>query len=88
MNKKKAGTIILYADVTGQTQVRFCLCHSKWVAIRSQLKNYITANSHALRNSLFSYGISDFKQVWRESKYLVDKTMYFERMEREEIVER
>lgn len=34
------------------------------------------------------YGISDFKQVWRESKYLVDKTMYFERMKREEIVER
>ena len=38
MNQKKAGTIILYADDTGQTQVRFCLCHSKWVAIRSQLK--------------------------------------------------
>ena len=31
----------------------------------------------------FPYGISDFKQVRRESKYLVDKTMYFERMKRE-----
>ena len=28
------------------------------------------------------YGISNFKQVLRENKYLVDKTMYFERMER------
>ena len=28
------------------------------------------------------YGISDFKQVRQENKYLVDKTMYFERMER------
>ena len=28
------------------------------------------------------YGISDFKQVRKENKYLVDKTMYFERMER------
>ena len=28
------------------------------------------------------YGISDFKQVREENKYLVDKTMYFERMER------
>ncbi len=28
------------------------------------------------------YGISDFKQVRKESKNLVDKTMYFERMER------
>ena len=28
------------------------------------------------------YGISDFKQVLKENKYLVDKTMYFERMER------
>ena len=27
------------------------------------------------------YGISDFKQVRQENKYLVDKTMYFERME-------
>lgn len=34
------------------------------------------------------YGISDFKQERRESKYLVDKTMYLERMKREEIVER
>ena len=28
------------------------------------------------------YGISDFKQVLSENKYLVDKTMFFERMER------
>ena len=28
------------------------------------------------------YGISDFKQVRQENKYLVDKTMFFERMER------
>ena len=28
------------------------------------------------------YGICDFKQVRRENKYLVDKSMYFERMER------
>ena len=28
------------------------------------------------------YGISDFKQVRKENKYLVDKSMYFERMER------
>ena len=28
------------------------------------------------------YGISDFKQVQSENKYLVDKTMFFERMER------
>ena len=28
------------------------------------------------------YGISDFKQVRAENKYLVDKTMYFEKMER------
>ncbi len=28
------------------------------------------------------YGISDFKQVRSENKYLVDKTMYFEKMER------
>ena len=28
------------------------------------------------------YGISSFKQVRRENKYLVDKTMYFEKMER------
>ena len=28
------------------------------------------------------YGISDFKQVLKENKYLVDKTMFFERMER------
>ena len=27
------------------------------------------------------YGISDFKQVREENKYLVDKTMFFERME-------
>ena len=27
------------------------------------------------------YGISDFKQVREENKYLVDKTMYFEKME-------
>ena len=27
------------------------------------------------------YGISDFKQVRREKLYLVDKTMFFERME-------
>ena len=27
------------------------------------------------------YGISDFKQVRRENLYLVDKTMFFERME-------
>ena len=28
------------------------------------------------------YGICDFKQVRKENKYLVDKSMYFERMER------
>ncbi len=28
------------------------------------------------------YGIADFKQVRQENKYLVDKTMFFERMER------
>ena len=28
------------------------------------------------------YGISDFKQVRQENKYLVDKSMFFERMER------
>ena len=28
------------------------------------------------------YGIASFKQVRSENKYLVDKTMYFERMER------
>ena len=28
------------------------------------------------------YGISDFKQVRQENKYLVDKTMFFERIER------
>ena len=28
------------------------------------------------------YGISDFKQVRKENKYLVDKSMFFERMER------
>ena len=27
------------------------------------------------------YGISSFKQVREENKYLVDKTMYFEKME-------
>ena len=27
------------------------------------------------------YGISDFKQVLEENKYLVDKTMFFEKME-------
>lgn len=27
------------------------------------------------------YGISNFKQVRRENKYLVDKTMFFEKME-------
>ena len=26
------------------------------------------------------YGISDFKQVLEENKYLVDKTMFFEKM--------
>ena len=31
---------------------------------------------------LIPYGISNFKQVRRENKYLVDKTMYFEKMER------
>ena len=33
---KKAGTLRLYADDTGQTQKGFCLCYSKWVAIQSQ----------------------------------------------------
>ena len=28
------------------------------------------------------YGICDFKQVRKENKYLVDKSMFFERMER------
>ena len=31
---------------------------------------------------LIPYGISNFKQVIRENKYLVDKTMFFEKMER------
>ena len=31
---------------------------------------------------LIPYGIANFKQVRQENKYLVDKTMYFERMER------
>ena len=31
---------------------------------------------------LIPYGIASFKQVRQENKYLVDKTMYFERMER------
>ena len=31
---------------------------------------------------LVPYGISDFEQVRKENKYLVDKTMYFEKMER------
>jgi hypothetical protein len=31
---------------------------------------------------LIPYGISNFKQVRRENKYLVDKTMFLERMER------
>ena len=31
---------------------------------------------------LLPYGISDYAQVKRESKYMVDKTMYLERMER------
>ena len=31
---------------------------------------------------LIPYGISNFKQVRNENKYLVDKTMYFEKMER------
>jgi len=31
---------------------------------------------------LIPYGISNFKQVRSENKYLVDKTMYFEKMER------
>lgn len=31
---------------------------------------------------LVPYGISDFEQVRKENKYLVDKTMFFERMER------
>ena len=30
---------------------------------------------------LIPYGISDFKQVRKENKYLVDKTMFFEQME-------
>ena len=30
---------------------------------------------------LIPYGIANFKQVRQENKYLVDKTMYFERME-------
>ena len=31
---------------------------------------------------LVPYGISDFEQVRKENKYLVDKTMFFEKMER------
>ena len=31
---------------------------------------------------LVPYGISDFEQIRRENKYLVDKTMFFEKMER------
>ena len=31
---------------------------------------------------LIPYGIADFKQIRRENKYLVDKTMFFEKMER------
>lgn len=31
---------------------------------------------------LIPYGISNFKQIRRENKYLVDKSMYFEKMER------
>ena len=38
-----------------------------------------TMNNHIKQ---IPYGISDFKQVLSENKYLVDKTMFFERMER------
>ena len=31
---------------------------------------------------LVPYGISDFEQLRKENKYLVDKTMFFEKMER------
>ncbi|MGN0220521.1 MAG: AAA family ATPase [Prevotella sp.] len=31
---------------------------------------------------LLPYGISDYVQIRREGKYMVDKTMYIERMER------
>ena len=31
---------------------------------------------------LLPYGISDYAQVKRAGKYMVDKTMYLERMER------
>ena len=30
---------------------------------------------------MLPYGISDFKQIRREGKYIVDKTMYIPRME-------
>ena len=31
---------------------------------------------------LLPYGISDFKQIQREGKYIVDKTMYISKMEK------
>ena len=58
-------------------------CKREWEFVIFNIIDYLCAKLCTMdKIKLLPYGISDFKQVRQEGKYYVDKTMFFQQMEK------